>query len=159
MIRVSGLQWCSSRTAKTSRNCQPPKFTSCGGHLSFPCEEDTVFEEAHGKYVWNMTGDFIYGHHEVHRSLLYVPYETTLPSPMKYVHVMRQTKTSIDNASEHTPNDSWIAESEVLLSEEWTDTKRFQILRIKLPEGYTWVNDPPTTVHTTTPPDTIWSEE
>ena len=38
---------------------------------------------------------------------------------MKYDDVMRQTRTSIDNASEHTLNDQWNDERKVLLSEKW----------------------------------------
>ena len=51
---------------------------------------------------------------------------------------MRQTPTGIDSASEHTLNDDWNEESTDTLSEEWIGTTRFQILRTKLPEGYTY---------------------
>ena len=44
---------------------------------------------------------------------------------IKYVDVKRQTRTGIDNASEHTLSDHWTAESEVLLSEEWIGTHVF----------------------------------
>ena len=68
---------------------------------------------------------------------------------------MRQTGTSIDNASEHMLNDHWNDDRKVSLSEEWMGTTRLQILRIKLREGYNWVNGRPTKVQKTTRPDTI----
>ena len=46
-------------------------------------------------------------------------------------------RTSIHNASKHTPNDYWTAESKVATSEGWIGTTRFKILSIKLPEGGT----------------------
>ena len=44
---------------------------------------------------------------------------------------MRQTRTSIDTTSEHTLNDDWNDEREVLFSDAWIGTARVQILRIK----------------------------
>ncbi len=38
---------------------------------------------------------------------------------MSNVHLMSQTRTSIDNASDHTLKDFWIKENEDTLSEEW----------------------------------------
>ena len=46
---------------------------------------------------------------------------------MKYVDVMRQTRTSIDNASENTLNDHW--NDEVFLSEKWIGTVRVPMLK------------------------------
>ena len=75
-----------------------------------------------------MTGDLIFRHHAAHRTKQYIRDETAFPNPLNFDHVMTQTKTSIDNASEHTPNDYWNDKSEVLLSEEWNGTARFQNL-------------------------------
>ena len=86
------------------------------------------------------SGDFIYRHHEVHRTKLYVPDETTFPIPLNYVDVC------MDNASDYTLNDYWNHKREVWLSEERVGTTRFQFLRIKLPEGYQWVDGRPTQV-------------
>ena len=52
---------------------------------------------------------------------------------VKYVDVMRQTGTSIDNASDHTLNDLWKEDNEVALFEEWIGTTRHQIYRMKVP--------------------------
>ena len=76
---------------------------------------------------------------KLHRSPLDVPNEDTFSVPLRYVDVRRQTRTSIDNASEHTLNDYWNAESEKL-SEEWIATRRFQTFRMQLQKEYRWVN-------------------
>ena len=60
--------------------------------------------------------------------------EQQFPSLLKDVDVMRQTRASIDNASERTLNEYWNAHREVQLSEEWIGTTRFKISRIKLPD-------------------------
>ena len=44
-------------------------------------------------------------------------------------------------------------------SEEWIGTTRFQILRIQLAEGCTWVDGRPTLFQKTTQPDRVWPEE
>ena len=71
--------------------------------------EDVIksFMEEKGKHLWSMSGDFICRHHEAHRAKLYVPQKTTFPNPSKHVDVMRQTRRSIDNESEHTLKDFW----------------------------------------------------
>ena len=110
-------------------------------------EEATPFLEENGKYFWSMSGDFAY-RHDVHRRKLYIPGEAFFSVTLEYVDVTRQTRTSIDNTSEHTLNDYWNVESEreVLLSEEWIRTARLQKLRVKLPEEFLWVEGRPTQV-------------
>ena len=57
---------------------------------------------------------------------------------------MGQTRTGIDNASEQPLNEYWIAESDRCLALKgviWEHNKN-KILRVKLPEGYKWVNGP-----------------
>ena len=68
--------------------------------------------------------------HPTHTHTHAPPQEETLPAPIKHVDVMRQTRTSMDNASEHTLNDRWNEESDVALSEDSVRSTRFQILRI-----------------------------
>ena len=72
---------------------------------------------------------------------------------------MMQTRTSIDNALEHTLNDYWNGESDVALSEERNGTTRFPNWKIKHPEGHTWENGLPTKVQTHPRPDTLWLQE
>ena len=72
---------------------------------------------------------------------------------------MRHTRTGRDKASDHTLNDCWNEDSDAAVSEECVGTTRFQHMRTKLPEGYTWVNGRPTKVQHITRTDTIWPEE
>ena len=88
-------------------------------------EEETLFEGENGQDFWSMSGAFIHRKHEKHRSKLYIPNEETFLIPLKYVDVMRQTRTSKDNASEHTLNGYWHEGSDLALSEEWIGTTRF----------------------------------
>ena len=88
--------------------------------------------------------------------MLNIPHVTIFSIPMKYVDVMRQTRTSIDFAAEHTLHDYWNDEGKVWVSQDWYGTNRFHILRIKLPVGYTRLNGRSTKA---TRPDTIWPEE
>ena len=71
---------------------------------------------------------------------------------------MRHTQTSVNNISEHTDSDIWTAANGVNISEKWTGTTRFQILRTRLPEGLRRVNGRPTKIQKTTRPDSIWPE-
>ena len=82
-----------------------------------------------------------------------------LPIPLKYVNVMRQTQTSVNNvSSENIINDLWTKAKGVTLSEEWTETAIFQILRTRLLEGHKWVNGTPTTIQNTTRRHSFWPE-
>ena len=67
--------------------------------------ERTIIEQANGDGYWRRSGDFSYRHHEVLQLKLYVPTEETFPTPMKYVDVLRQTRTSIHSAAPHTMRD------------------------------------------------------
>ena len=58
----------------------------------------------------------------------YVPNEVTFTIPLHYVDGMSHTRTSIDDASEHTLTDYWKEEREVALSVEWIGTTRFHLL-------------------------------
>ena len=60
--------------------------------------------------------------------------------------------------SEHVINDIWTRAKGVNLSEEWTGTSRFQILRTRLPEGYEWVDGRPMKIQKTTRSDSKWPE-
>ena len=107
-------------------------------------DEDTIFEQEISEYAWAMSRGLIFRHHEVHRTKLYIQDESIFTIPFKHVDVRRQTRTSNDNAFEHALNDCWNDEREVLLS--GVGTTRFQILRVKLPEGCTLVTGRPTKV-------------
>ena len=71
---------------------------------------------------------------------------------LKYIDVVKQTKTDIDHVSERTTNDIGTEDKSISLSEEWNRTMRIQILRTRLPEGYKWVEGRPTEVAQVDPP-------
>ena len=76
----------------------------------------------------------IYQHHEEPRLKLYDPENETCPIPLKYVGVTRQTQTSTNSVPVNIISDLWTEAKGVTLSEEWTGTTRFQILRARLAE-------------------------
>ena len=79
--------------------------------------------------------------------------------PVRSVDVMRHTERHTDNVSESTINDLWTEAKSLNLSEVWTGTTRFQILRARLPEGYKRESGKPTkSKKTTTRPDNILPE-
>ena len=69
-------------------------------------EEETSFQEMNGKDVWSMSGDIQYSGTTmyIHQNL-HVPNAESFTIPIKYVDVMRQTRTSIHNPSKRTLND------------------------------------------------------
>ena len=71
-----------------------------------------------------MSADLSYRHHEEPRLSIYDSDDDTLPIPLKYVDVMRQTQKSTNDVSENTFSD-FRTEANVTLSEEWTGTTRF----------------------------------
>ena len=52
------------------------------------------------------------------RLKLYDPDNETFPIPLKYVDVVRQTQTSINNVFEHVISDAWTEAQGVILSED-----------------------------------------
>ena len=49
------------------------------------------------KRFWSKARDYIFRHHVAPRGQLYVPRESSLSIPLKYIDVNRQTKTNLDN--------------------------------------------------------------
>ena len=56
---------------------------------------------------WTMQGDMLTRHHRQQRSEMFVPTDDNSPIPMKYLDVIRQTKTSLESPSEKTISDYW----------------------------------------------------
>ena len=65
-----------------------------------------------------------------------MPKEETFPTPMKYIDVTRTTYTSLGVLLEKHIDDCWNVEKE--LSDAWTGSTRFVVLKERPPEGYTW---------------------
>ena len=101
---------------------------------------------------------FIRRHQEESRLKLYELDNGSFPIPSTYVDVMRQTQTSINFVCEQRTNDTWTEAKGVNLSEEWTGTTRFQILRTRLPDRHKWVNGRPQKIQETTRLDRKWPE-
>ena len=119
--------------------------------------EETISEEGKGEYFSSISDDTICRHHEVPRQEWNVLEDETFRIILNYADVKRQTRTSMNNASENTVDDIW-NEDDVALSEEWIVTRRLGISRTKLPEGYKWVNGRLTNIQKTKRADAIWSE-
>ena len=115
--------------------------------LRYPRQTVQAPEEENGEYFWSMSGELVHKSPSRSASSKVVhPRRNNLPIPMKHIDVVRHTRTIIDNCSERTLNDNWNDEREVLLSKDSIGPSRFQILRMKLPTGYTWMNNPPAKV-------------
>ena len=104
-----------------------------------------------------MSGDSIYRHHEEPRLELYTSDNEALPVPLKYVAVMRRTRSTIDDVSENVIHDMWTEAKDVNLSEDSTGTFKFQVLRTRL-EGNICVSGRPAKIQKITRPDSIWPE-
>ena len=76
--------------------------------------------------------------------------------PVRSVDVMRHTERHTDKVSESTINDLWTEAKSLNLSEVWTGTTRFQILRARLPEGYKRESGKPTKSKKQLPDQTIF---
>ena len=79
-------------------------------------------------------------------------------TPVKYVDVVRQTRTHIDHVSEDVINDIGTEAKDVNLSEVWPVTTRFQILRTRLAIGYNRVDGGPPKILKTSRPDSVWPD-
>ena len=104
-----------------------------------------------------MRGDFIYRHREELRLELHTPKNETLPIPVKHFAVMRRRRSNTDNVLDNVIPSTWTEAMDVNLSEDWTGTARFQILRTRL-EGHIWVSGRPTKIQKITRQASIWPE-
>ena len=83
------------------------------------------------------------------------------PVPLKYLDVMRVTKTDITEAAESRIEDFWTQHdpaNDRPLSLDWVGTTTFNLLRPKPDEGYEWVEGRLTKIQKTTRPANIWPE-
>ena len=105
---------------------------------------------------WSFSGDFIYRHHVEPKVKLHMPREESLPIPLKYIDVTRNTQTSLDVMLEKHIEDYWNVDGDRELSDTWTAITRFTTLSEKPPDGYTWFGERLTRKQTTSRPDTLW---
>ena len=108
---------------------------------------------------WSMSGEFNDAYHVVPREQLYVPKESHhFRIPSKYLDVVSKQKTNLDKAEENSIDDSWNIDGNRILSESWSGSTRFRILRKHAPQGYSWVDGRLTKTQVTSRPETIWPE-
>ena len=91
------------------------------------------------------------------RDTLFSPIDTTdCPIPIKYLDVLRYTRTNLDSQAEariddvwdpDTPNGNGVWDPDTQLSASWMGTSSFDILRTKPPAGHEWVAGRPTRIH------------
>ena len=75
-----------------------------------------------------------------------VPKELTFTILTKYIDVVRQTETYLDNLEE------------CIIDDVWTGSTRFCILNQRPPKGRSWVDGRLTKIHVTSITETIWPE-
>ena len=97
---------------------------SHGDREEFQPEETKDDAEARSDYR-SIQGDFIYRHHIEPRVQLYVPREESFRIPLKYIDVIRSTRTDLDVAQEKRIDDCWNADGNRNLSDSWTGFTRF----------------------------------
>ena len=130
---------------------------SQGDKEEFQSEETKDDAEAR-KDFWSILGDFIYDHHIEPRVQSYVPQQESFTIPLKYIDVIRSTRTDLDVAQEKRIDDCWNVDGSRNLSDSWTGFTRFQLLNETPPEGYMWSGRRLTTIQTTSRPDHIWPD-
>ena len=77
------------------------------------------------KSVGCISGRLICRHHVQERQHFYVPQESSLPIPLKYVDVVRRTNTTLDVLREHRIDDRWNVDGDRKLSGLWTGFTHF----------------------------------
>ena len=88
---------------------------------------------------WTLSAHVLVRHHRTPRTKLYTPTDAECPIPLRYVDVMRQTSTDLDDWRERLVQDHWpLDDAGRELSAAWTGKTIFHILKITPPRGYTW---------------------
>ena len=116
-----------------------------------------------------MKGDLLIRHHLRPRLKLFVPEESVMPFPLKYVDVTRKTQTTLESPSEKSIEDYWnvpFRESaggdpkpqDRSLSDYWTGHTTFILLRHPPPPGQEWVLGRLVRKQKSLRPPTIWPE-
>ena len=140
-----------------------PKTNTDAGRQPLPIEPDEASdsEDDDIEDFWTITDDVITIHHARPRTSLYVPTEGTLPVPLKYIDVPRQTKTNCTTLEEHDINDIWNDPDRGgrdLSEGSWVGTTTFTLLKPIPKPGYEWISGRETRVQITTRPGHIWPE-
>ena len=139
------------------------ELRSHGGRVDINASGDAdIPDDPELKDYWTLTYDVLVIHHLRPRIKLFEPTEGSLPIPLKYLDVLRTTRTNLDDASE-----SWIMDEVWYdnpdagreLSSPWTGKTIFDLLKPKAPEGHEWQAGRLTKVQATSRPPNIRVEE
>ena len=84
--------------------------------------------------------------------------EESFPIPLRYIDLIRRTRTTLDVLQESRIDDAWNVDGGRELSEPWTDFTQFTMLNEKLPDGHVWSGERLTKIQATTRPDHLWPE-
>ena len=84
--------------------------------------------------------------------------KSSFPTRLKHLHVVKQTKTNLDNLEENTTEDNRNVDKKETLSHIWSAYTRFRILQRRPRRGHTWVAGRSTKIQVPTRPHTIWPE-
>ena len=109
---------------------------------------------------WSMSGSFISRHHVEPRVKFYSPREESLPIPLKYIDVTRNTQTNLDVKQEKRIDDYCNIDGSRDLSDPWTGFTQFTSLdeKKKTLDGYMWSGGRLTRKQLTSRPDHLWPE-
>ena len=105
-----------------------------------------------------MSGSFQNRHHVEPRVKLYSPGEVSFLIPLKYIDVIRTTRTNLDVKQEKRIDDYWNIDGSRDLSDPWTGFTQFTLLKEELPDGYMWSGGRSTRKQLTSRPDHLWPE-
>ena len=86
-------------------------------------------------------------HHRTPRRSLHLAEGKSFPILLTFFDMVRQRR------SEHTVDDQWTEDGNAYLSERWTGSTRFQILRSRPPTGHTWIHGKPIKIQQTRRPE------
>ena len=84
--------------------------------------------------------------------------EESFPIPLKYIDVTRITHTSLDVLLEKQFEHYWNVDGERELSDAWTGSTKFNLLKERPPDRYTWCGWRLTRKQTTSRPDNVWPD-
>ena len=113
------MRWWSSHTSKDT------SLLELSVTANFK-KEDAESGEPTSKQA--TSGGYICRHHVAPRGQLYVPQESSIPVPPKYIDMNRQTRTNLDNPEETSIDDCWNVDGNKTVSEDWIGFTRFHII-------------------------------
>ena len=137
---------------------RPEEPSSSSAGPSGPPAED----EPPCRDYWTYNGTLLRRHHVEPRIGMFVPTEDNCPIPLKWIDVMRITKTDLDIDGYKNIDDVWTPDdphSKRELPETWTGSTAFFPLMPKPPNGWDYVEGRLTRIYASQRPANIWPEQ